>query len=34
MLTPAALVFINKDNVSDVVVATFDSIVIAFDGSD
>ena len=34
MLTPAALVDINRDNVNDIVIATFDSNVIAFDGSD
>ena len=34
MSTPAVLVFMNGDNVSDVVIATFDSIFIAFDESD
>ena len=34
MLTPAALVDINNDNVRDIVIATFGSNVIAFDGKD
>ena len=32
MLTPAALVDINNDGVDDIVIATFNSIVIAFNG--
>jgi len=32
MLTPAALVDVNGDSVDDIVIATFNSIVIAFDG--
>ena len=34
MLTPAAIVDINGDNVGDIVIATFNSNVIALDGSD
>ena len=33
MLTPAALVDINGDGISDIVIATFSSNVIAFDGN-
>ena len=33
MLTPAALVDITGDSISDIVIATFNSKVIAFDGS-
>ena len=33
MLTPAALVDINGDSVKDIVIATFNSKVLAFDGS-
>ena len=33
MLTPAALADINGDSVQDIVIATFDSNVLAFDGS-